>query len=40
MGDQCESAFEDQGKSDITETNSSMDRHYLREAFEFPGVTL
>ena len=36
VGDQCESAFEDQGKSDQLES-FIRGRQYLREAFEFPG---
>ena len=38
VGDQCESAFEDQGKS--TQLKSVIrGRCYLREEFEFPRVT-
>ena len=39
IGDWCESAFEDQVKS--TQLKSVMrGRCYLREEFEFPGVTI
>ena len=38
VGDQCESACEDQGKSDQLEL-FIRGRQYLRETFEFHGVT-
>ena len=38
VGDQCESTFEDQGKSTQLKT-VICGRCYLREEFEFPRVT-